>query len=360
MRVLGIVQRPGSMLDASARSLVGRKLCLGASDCGCPFHEAARSGVPLRAKWPAEFAGAGLIGRTMVWPIAGTVGGRGVPAAVVIPELADESHHSVDNPADPQLEAAAMLAHELRGPLSSLRGAGELALEGTEPDEQRQLLELIMRQIERLDRLTRTLLEAFRLQAGSLELSVQAVDLAELCEDVIADFESPNGTEIDLLREPSQARVFLDEAKVRTILTNLIGNAVKHSPLGGRILVKMETEDRCIRMSVEDEGPGIEAHHIPHIFDPFYQAAEERRTKRGFGLGLHIARTLVECHGGQIWVEAGEGHGTCFVFTLAAQAQRPQRRPVKRSESGSGLPASSTAPPNAAVWDRDATFVQPG
>jgi len=296
----------------------------------------------------------------MVWPIAGASGSHGAPAAVLIPESVDDSHRSVDGMADAQLEAAAMLAHELRGPLSSLKGAGELALEGTDPDEERQLLELIMRQIERLDRLTRRLLEAFRLKAGSLELSVQAVDLAELCEDVIADFESPNGTEIDLLRGPSQVRVFVDEAKVRTILTNLIGNAVKHSPPGGRILVKMEIEDRCARISVEDQGPGIKAHHLPHIFDPFYQAAEERRSKRGFGLGLHIARTLVECHGGQIWVEAGDGHGTCFVFTLPAQAQRPQRRPAKTTDLRSALPAPSAAPPDATSWAGDAAFVQPG
>jgi signal transduction histidine kinase len=331
-KVLGVVQRPDSWLDSTARGLVGRKLCLGTSDCRCPFHEAARSGVPLRGRWPAEFAGSGLIGRVMIWPLAGTSAGHGLPAAVVIPQAKAGPRRSREGPAEPQLEAAAMLAHELRGPLSSLRGAGELALSsGSESGEEHQLLELMMRQIERLDRLTRTLLEAFRLEAGSLELSVEAVDIAELCEDVIADFETPSGTEIDLLRDPSPGKVFLDQAKVRTILANLIGNAVKHSPVGGRVLVKVETDLDGIRLSVEDEGAGIEEQHLPHIFDAFYQSAEERRTKRGFGLGLHIVRTLVESHGGRIWVEPAAGHGACLAFAIPARRQRAPSRGLKGS-----------------------------
>jgi signal transduction histidine kinase len=323
-KVLGVVQRPDADPDSDARSLVGRKLCLGAPDCGCPFHEAPRADVPLQGRWPAEFAGSGLIGRVTIWPLAAAAANHGLPAAIVIPERLEPSGRLAEAPADAQLEAAAMVAHELRGPLSSLRGAGELALAGaTDAEEERQLLELIMRQIERLDRLTHTLLEAFRLKSGSLDLSVQAVDIAALCEDVIADFESPNGTEIDLLREPAPLRVFLDEAKVRTILANLVGNAIKHSPAGGRILVRVETDERNVRVAVEDQGPGIPARHIPHIFDPFYQATQERRAKRGFGLGLHIARTLVDCHGGRIWVEAAPGQGTSFIFTVPARLQRP-------------------------------------
>ena len=239
-----------------------------------------------------------------------------------------------------------MLAHELRGPLSSLRGAGELALEGTtDAQEERQLLELIMRQIERLDRLTRTLLEAFRLHAGSLELTLQATDIAELCEDVISDCESPNGIEIDLLREPLPVKVFVDDAKVRTVLANLIGNALKHSPPDGRVLVKMDTDDGCVRISVEDEGPGIDLQHVARIFDPFYQAAEERRSKRGFGLGLHIARTLVECHGGKIWVESAAGHGACFVFTLPARPQRQPFRPGGSADRRYTLPEAGSMEP---------------
>ncbi len=320
-KVLGVVQLPDACRDPAVRALVGRRLCLGAADCGCPFHEAARADVPLQARWPSEFAASGLIGRVTVWPVVGAA--HGAASAIVIPAGPDAYSSPNEGSAGGQLETAAMLAHELRGPLSTLRNAAELVLAGTlDTDEERQLQQLIMRQVERLDRLTRTLLEAFRLKAGSLDLTVLAVVIAALCEDVIADFENDDGTEIALLRERAPRWLFLDEPKVRTVLVNLIGNALKHSPPGGHILVRVETGDGSVRIAVEDDGPGISASDAARIFDPFYQAAPERLAKRGFGLGLHIARTLVERHGGRIWTENAPGGGAAFVFTLPARGHR--------------------------------------
>ena len=105
-----------------------------------------------------------------------------------------------------------------------------------------------------------------------------------------------------------------DHDRVIQLFSNLIGNAIKFTPEGGVITVRAVPEGEVVRFSVVDTGPGISADELPHVFDRYYQA--QRKNRDGIGLGLSIARGIVEAHGGRIWVEAEEGKGSTFSFTL--------------------------------------------
>jgi signal transduction histidine kinase len=113
-----------------------------------------------------------------------------------------------------------------------------------------------------------------------------------------------------------------DRSRVRQVLSNLIGNAIKFTAEGGSVTLLCETAPQLIRFSVADTGPGIDPEHLEHIFDRYWQAA--RATRQGAGLGLAIAKGIVEAHGGEIWAESRPGAGSTFHFTLPATDFSPQ------------------------------------
>jgi histidine kinase len=148
------------------------------------------------------------------------------------------------------------------------------------------------------------------------------VEVASLVQTVakrLAPQAESKRLSLDLELAPDLPRVLADEDRAVQVLTNLTGNALQYTPEGGRVTITARRVDREVQISVRDTGIGIPAEHLPHIFDRFYRAdkSRSRRLGGGSGIGLTIARALVEAHGGRLWAEsAGEGQGSTFTFTL--------------------------------------------
>ena len=161
------------------------------------------------------------------------------------------------------------------------------------------------------------LLDVQRLDAGRLTVDTRSESVAEMIGDTV-DLLRPlaeqSGITLDVEVLPGIPRVRADAARIQQVLSNLVGNAVKFTPRRGRILVHCHRVQHEVRIAVIDSGPGIPPDQLPHVFGRFWQAMAG--DKRGIGLGLAIAKGLVEAHGGRIWVESAPGKGSTFVFTL--------------------------------------------
>jgi signal transduction histidine kinase len=209
------------------------------------------------------------------------------------------------------------VSHELRTPITVIQGNVEGILDGLYPaDEER--LKSIMEETQILSRLVDDLRTLALAESGALQLRREPTDLAELTRDAVAGFESQvKEKEIRLelyLTEIEEVNV--DPQRVREVLLNLISNAVRYTPPGGVVKVGFTgsasgPEENAI-VFVEDNGPGIEAADLPHVFERFYKSSDSG----GMGLGLSIAKYLVEAHGGKIWAESEVGKGTKISFTL--------------------------------------------
>ncbi|HET9913033.1 MAG TPA: ATP-binding protein, partial [Anaerolineales bacterium] len=137
-------------------------------------------------------------------------------------------------------------------------------------------------------------------------------------------FEDKN-IQLEISMESNLPNVMVDKDRIIQVLTNLVGNALQYTAEGGRVTIAARHTNNEVLVSVRDTGIGIPAEHLPHIFDRFYRAdaSRSRHAGGGSGIGLTIARALVEAHGGHIWVEsAGEGAGSTFTFTLLIAAAR--------------------------------------
>ena len=164
--------------------------------------------------------------------------------------------------------------------------------------------------------------ELSRVEARAYELQIQSVDVSSLTRTVLKRLspqaESKRIT-LDIELAPDLPPVHADEDRAVQILVNLVGNAIQYTPENGRITIIAIRVNHEVQISVRDTGIGISSEHLPHIFDRFYRVdkSRSRRAGGGSGIGLTIARALVEAHGGRIWVESnGEGHGSMFSFTL--------------------------------------------
>jgi signal transduction histidine kinase len=224
------------------------------------------------------------------------------------------------------------VAHELRTPISNIRGYLEAARDGVvEPDP--ALLHSLHEESLILCRLVEDLQELQLAEAGQLKIEMQAVSVAEVVE-VAAVALRPTAMAKNVRLEtdasPDLPEVQADSARVGQVLRNLIDNAVTHTPAGGRVDVQARRLDDEVEITVQDTGPGIAPEHLPHIFDRFYRADESRaRTTGGAGLGLAIVKQLVELHGGHVWVESVPGEGAAFHFTLPIQVTRLEGYKVK-------------------------------
>lgn len=223
----------------------------------------------------------------------------------------------------------ATVSHELKTPLTSLRGSLNILLEGgAAPEAQRELLFIALQNAERLSRLVTNLLDLAKLEAGRMELEVRSVDLPQLIRAAVGILKGAaqeKEIEIQLVYPEEMSPVLADEERLLSVLTNLMENAIKFSPQRGCIGIEVSQEEREVLVAVKDQGPGIPEAELPRIFDRFFQA---EAAPRGFGLGLSISKAIVEEHGGRIWAESG-GWGSRFCFTL------PRRSPstmVKREE----------------------------
>jgi two-component system, OmpR family, phosphate regulon sensor histidine kinase PhoR len=231
----------------------------------------------------------------------------------------------------------ATLSHELRTPLAAIYGCARTLLRpdlDLSDDGDARLLEIIAQESERLTRIVGDILLANQIDAGRLRLSHQEVDLAGLARDVVeevgATLDGSEDVTLELVAPDSATPVSGDEDRLRQVLLNLVDNAVKYSPNGGRIEVRLEPRDDGLRIRVRDEGLGIPHGEQQRIFGKFYRVdAQQISGVGGTGLGLYICRELVRRMDGRIWVTSREGHGSTFVVDLPlSRVLTPEPQPA--------------------------------
>jgi signal transduction histidine kinase len=230
---------------------------------------------------------------------------------------------------DVRRDFVANASHELKTPLTAIRGFSETLLdEDLPPALRRQFVETVKANADRLQRIVDDLLDLSRIESGGFRVEPEIVSITETAHEAIA----PGRVQMERKRvefvtdvPPEHEFVFADPAALRQILSNLVGNAIRYVPEGGRI----EVSARCagqrndgrewIQVSVTDNGAGISAAHLPRIFERFYRAdAARSREEGGTGLGLAIVKHLVEAHGGTVDAESAPGQGTTIRFLLPA------------------------------------------
>ncbi|MFL5555335.1 MAG: PAS domain S-box protein [Gemmatimonadaceae bacterium] len=216
-------------------------------------------------------------------------------------------------------DVLAVVAHDLRNPLNTVSMAVSLMLESTPPErvQERRQVEIVRRAADRMNRMIQDLLDVKRMESGRLTIELKPEEPGSLINDTV-DMLRPlaagTGIMLDTALDDDLPCVVADAARIQQVLSNLVGNAVKFTPRNGRITVSAERIDGEVRFGVIDTGPGIPAEQVPHIFGRFWQARASDR--RGIGLGLAIAKGIVEAHNGRIWVESHVGLGSTFYFTL--------------------------------------------
>jgi PAS domain S-box-containing protein len=223
-------------------------------------------------------------------------------------------------------EFIATVSHELRTPLAAIYGSAQTLLrEDLELDEsgERRLLDVIAQESERLSRIADDILFANKLDSGQFVLGEKTIDLPALAQDVVVEmralFAARDDLSIELSVPEPIACVRADSDKLRQVLINLVDNAVKYSPKGGRVELTVQTRDGGVRIAVRDEGIGIAPLEQRRIFGKFYRVDPElARGVGGTGLGLYICRELVRRMGGRLSVISEEGKGSMFVVDLPA------------------------------------------
>ena len=220
-------------------------------------------------------------------------------------------------------------SHEFKTPLFSLAGFLELIDEGNvNADEQREFLQLMRQQVDRLRNLAVSMLDLSRVEAGSIEMQPEDVDLEAVARSVLDEFQvQAQAKALTLAVDDGEAvTAWCDEQRLAQVLRALIDNAVKFSPQGSSVRVATRAEPAWATIVVSDDGPGIPAAELPHIFERFQRGSEERATTSGAGLGLSIARELTEKMGGGIRADSG-GDGASFSVRLP-------RAPRRRAQTG--------------------------
>jgi PAS domain S-box-containing protein len=225
-------------------------------------------------------------------------------------------------------EVLGIVAHDLRNPLNIVLLQSELLRStGSEPERGNQKpADAIRRAALRMNRLIQDMLDVARLEAGSLAVERAAVATRSLLEEacsMLRDQASKAGLHLRSCAVEPLPDVFGDHDRLLQVLDNLIGNAIKFTPSGGEIVLGAEPGPGEVLFRVADTGTGVAAEHIPHLFDPFWQATKTDR--RGAGLGLAIVKGLIEAHGGRIWAESEIAKGSTFYFTVpvVSRARRP-------------------------------------
>ncbi len=222
-----------------------------------------------------------------------------------------------------------IVAHDLRNPLHTINMSAALLLDPafSEVERARQA-RMIQRSVQRMDRLIQDLLDIARIEADRLNLKREVHDARDLVEEVVelhTSLAAASGLRLRYDRNEEGMPISADRDRLLQVLSNLIGNAIKFTPEGGEIEVRAERMDEGMRFSVRDTGPGISAEDLPNLFQPFWQA--KRGSRDGAGLGLMIARGIVEAHGGTIRADSVPGQGSTFSFTIpAASAPRDGER----------------------------------
>jgi len=232
-------------------------------------------------------------------------------------------------------EVIAIVAHDLRNPLGAITMRASLMRDESTVPKTREHSDLIVNTAMRMDYLIKTMLDVATMEAGRFSLLPAPCEADSLAREIAELFEplaaAKHVTLETNIADPKLV-VHADRERVLQVLSNLIGNALKFTPRGGRIILEMKREDGHARFSVTDTGPGIPAANVPHVFDRFWKANQIPGIK-STGLGLFIAKGIIEAHGGRIWVESELGRGATFYFTLPLELSSdiPAAKTVTRS-----------------------------
>jgi two-component system CheB/CheR fusion protein len=262
---------------------------------------------------------------------------------LLLEHTAREKAESADRLKD---EFVATVSHELRGPLSAMAGwihvlRGELPLDAATTSRG---LAAIDRGVRAQTRLIEDLLDHSRIAAGKLQLSYGIVDLRAIAQSVLDSVRAgaeAKGITLELTRGDTAAVIVADADRMQQVVWNLVSNAVKFTPPGGRVEVSIGRVGRHFQLAVSDTGQGIPPEFLPYVFDRFRQAEGSRaRTQPGLGLGLAIVRQLVELHGGSVTAESrGEGQGSTFTIELPIPALLIEPDAADDVRPGIDLPA---------------------
>jgi heavy metal sensor kinase len=228
------------------------------------------------------------------------------------------------------------VSHELRTPLTVARGQLEVALFTAETVEQhREAMAEALEGIDRLSNIVRALLLLSQSETGQLTLQKADLDLAETARDLVEEHQIPAEAQgVRLTADvPASAMIFADRIQIERMISNLLGNAIKYTPAGGRVALRLTDDGGQLRLVVEDTGVGIAPDHLPHIFDRFYRVPSADPEK-GLGLGLSFVAWIVKAHGGTVEVESKLNEGTRFTVSLPAghSADLPAEIPAPLTE----------------------------
>jgi signal transduction histidine kinase len=223
---------------------------------------------------------------------------------------------------DTRRSFVANVSHELRSPLTSMKGFLEAMRDGTIPEEDfPQYIEIVLNETRRMVTLVNDLLDLARIESGTIQLNFEVFDINELIRRTLLTFEArlnENEMEMDVRFAQEQCSVFADPAQIGQVLRNLIDNAIKYSPKGRVLSVSTYSMRKTVYVTVRDNGIGIPQEDVPHVFDRFYKVekAHTPAPQMGSGLGLSIVKRIIEQHGQSITVRSARGRGTQFTFTL--------------------------------------------
>lgn len=216
----------------------------------------------------------------------------------------------------------AAISHDLRTPLASIRAMVEAIDDGvvTDAETTQRYVRNVLGEVHRLSGLMDDLFELSRLEAGALTLQMEPGSVHDLVSDMLEAIQAQASEKRLRLRgevAEDLPPVMMDAARIQRVLSNLVQNAIRHTPPDGTILLAAQEEPTAVRVDVVDSGEGVAPEDLPHIFERFYRGEKSRvRGQGGTGLGLAIAQGLIEAHGGRIWAQSVPGEGARFSFVL--------------------------------------------
>jgi len=219
-------------------------------------------------------------------------------------------------------EFVSMASHEMRTPMTSIKGSLELLLGGYAgelPAEASELLGISLTAVDRLVRLINDLLDISKIESGKMELKLDRIDIGECIRKSMRSLRAlAEALRVSIRSEQTDnlPRVLGDRDRLEQVITNLLSNALKYTPPESEVSILACSEDKAVRVTVRDQGPGIPPDQLEKVFGRFCQLAG---AKKGSGLGLTICRALIEQHGGKIWVESELGRGARFQFELPTE-----------------------------------------
>lgn len=319
---------PAAGVDPTASPPVSAVPVSDALDALPPVHRAAAAAIAPTAALVASLAHRGKVLGRIVMLSAGRAAYS--PGELVLADdLARRVTVALDNARlNDQLQRAlrgrddtlSVVSHDLRNPVNAVKMlAGALLQRSNQdrlPDDVREQISVVRSAAQQMDTLIQDLLDVSRAEAGRFEVDTETVSTDVLLRDALrtlAPLASDKGVRVVMAWPDALPDVTVDAERIVQVVSNVVGNAIKFTPTGGTITVTAAGRPDVVVVSVTDTGPGIATDHLPHIFDRYWQSS---RRNRGAGLGLPIAKMIIEAHGGRIWVDSPPGGGATFHFTL--------------------------------------------